>query len=168
MIEDGTAIGEGLATAVNRLRFSSAISKVIILLTDGVNNRGVIAPLTAAEIAKLYGIRVYTIGVGTIGKALTPVAVTQTGSYIYDYRDVEIDEILLKDVSKQTNGKYFRATNNQKLEEIYKEIDKLEKSKIDVMEFRKKTEEFLPLALIALALFIIELFARYLVYKSIP
>ena len=168
MVDDGTAIGEGLATAVNRLKKSAAVSKVIILLTDGVNNRGDIAPITAAELAKLYGIRVYTIGIGTMGKALSPVAMTQDGKYIYDYVDVEIDEPLLKQISDLTNGKYFRATNNEKLESIYKEIDKMEKSKIDVLEFRKKTEEFMPLALISLFFFLLELTARYLIYKSIP
>ncbi|NTW32488.1 MAG: VWA domain-containing protein [Bacteroidetes bacterium] len=166
MIEDGTAIGDGLATSVNRLKSSKAISKVVILLTDGINNQGVIDPMTAAEIAKLFGIRVYTIGVGTLGMAPYPFP-TPFGIQ-YQNVDVKIDEALLKQVAEQTNGKYFRATNKQKLQEIYKEIDKLEKSKIDVMEFRKKTEEFLPLALLALALFIIELFARYVVYKSIP
>ncbi len=168
MIEDGTAIGEGLATAVNRLRTSKAISKVIILLTDGINNRGVIDPSTAAEIAKLYGIRVYTIGVGTMGEALTPYAIQQNGELLYQYEKVEIDETLLKQIADTTNGKYFRATNNNKLVEIYKEIDKLEKSKIDVMEWSKKTEEFMPFALIALALFLLELVSRYIIYKSIP
>jgi Ca-activated chloride channel family protein len=166
MIDDGTAIGDGLATAVNRLRFSSAISKVIILLTDGVNNQGVIDPMTAAEIAKLYGIRVYTIGVGTMGTAPYPVK-TQFGMQ-YQNMEVEIDEALLKQIADLTNGKYFRATNNEKLEAIYKEIDKLEKSKIDVLEYSKKTEEFIPLLFIALALFLLEITARYLVYKSIP
>ena len=166
MIDDGTAIGDGLATSVNRLKKSAAISKVVILLTDGINNQGVIDPMTAAEIAKLYGIHVYTIGVGTLGMAPYPFK-TPFGIQ-YQNVDVKIDEALLKQVAEKTNGKYFRATNKAKLEEIYKEIDKLEKSKIDVLEFRKKTEEFLPLALIALIFFLLELSARYLVYKSIP
>ena len=166
MIDDGTAIGDGLATAVNRLRKSVAISKVIILLTDGINNQGAIDPMTAAEIAKLYGIRVYTIGAGTLGMAPYPFK-TPFGIQ-YQNVDVKIDEELLKQVAEKTNGKYFRATNKAKLEEIYQEIDKLEKSKIDVLEFRKKTEEFLPLALIALGLFLVELLARFLIYKSIP
>lgn len=166
MIDDGTAIGDGLATAVNRLRKSQAVSKVIILLTDGINNRGAIDPMTAAEISKLYGIRVYTIGVGTLGMAPYPFK-TPFGIQ-YQSVDVKIDEALLKQIAELTNGKYFRATNKQKLEEIYKGIDKLEKSKIDVMEFRKKTEEFMPLVLLALILFLIELTARYLVYRSIP
>jgi Ca-activated chloride channel family protein len=166
MIDDGTAIGDGLATAVNRLRTSKAVSKVIILLTDGINNQGAIDPMTAAEIAKLYGIRVYTIGVGTFGMAPYPFK-TPFGIQ-YQNVDVKIDEALLKQIAELTNGKYFRATNKQKLEDIYKEIDKLEKSKIDVMEFRKKTEEYMPLVLLALILFLIELTARYLIYRSIP
>jgi Ca-activated chloride channel family protein len=166
MIDDGTAIGDGLATAVNRLRTSAAVSKVIILLTDGINNMGVIDPMTAAEIAKLYGIRVYTIGIGTMGTA--PYPVNTPFGIQYQNVNVEIDEATLTQVAEKTNGKYFRATNNTKLAGIYKEIDKLEKSKIDVLEYRKKTEEFLPLALIALFFFLLELTARYLVYKSIP
>jgi Ca-activated chloride channel family protein len=167
MIDDGTAIGDGLATSVNRLRKSEAISKVVILLTDGINNQGVIDPLTAAEIAKLYGIRVYTIGIGTLGMAPYPFK-NSFGGITYQNVDVKIDEALLKQVAEKTSGKYFRATNKEKLEEIYKEIDKLEKSKIDVLEFRNKTEEFLPLLLVALALFMIELLSRFLIYRSIP
>jgi Ca-activated chloride channel family protein len=167
MIDDGTAIGDGLATSVNRLRKSEAISKVVILLTDGINNQGVIDPLTAAEIAKLYGIRVYTIGIGTLGMAPYPFK-NSFGGITYQNVDVKIDEALLKQVAEKTSGKYFRATNKEKLEEIYKEIDKLEKSKIDVLEFRSKTEEFLPLLLVALTLFVIELLSRFLIYRSIP
>ncbi len=165
MIHDGTAIGDGLATAVNRLKESEAISKVIILLTDGVNNSGSIDPVSAAEIAKLYGIRIYTIGVGTIGMAPYPVQ-TAFGT---EYRDVEvkIDEELLKQVTKMTDGKYFRATSNQKLREIYAEIDQLEKSKIDVTEFRRKTEEFFPLAIIAFALLALEFIFRKTIFKTI-
>jgi Ca-activated chloride channel family protein len=166
MIEDGTAIGDGLATAVNRLRESQAISKVIILLTDGNNNTGSIDPVSAAEIAKLYGIRIYTIGVGTYGTAPYPV---QTPFGIqYQNMEVTIDEDLLRQVASMTNGKYFRATSNQKLEEIYQEIDKLEKSKIDVTEFRKKHEEFLPLAVLALLLFTLEIFFRNTVFRRVP
>ncbi len=165
MIQDGTAIGDGLATAVNRLKESEAISKVIILLTDGVNNSGSIDPVSAAEIAKLYGIRIYTIGVGTIGMAPYPVQ-TAFGT---EYRDVEvkIDEGLLKQVTEMTDGKYFRATSNQKLREIYAEIDQLEKSKIDVTEFRRKTEEFFPLAIIAFALLALEFIFRKTIFKTI-
>lgn len=136
VVTEGTAIGMGLATAVNRLRESKTKSKVIILLTDGVNNQGKIHPITAAEIAKQFNIRVYTIGVGTNGKAKTPVAIDPfTNKYIYDYVDVEIDEKTLKDIAKMTGGKYFRATDNKKLEEIYNQIDKLEKDKIKTIEY---------------------------------
>ena len=153
MVEDGTAIGMGLATAVNRLKDSDAISKIIILLTDGVNNKGVVAPFTAAEIAKQFGIRVYTIGVGTEGYAPYPF---QT-PFGVQYQDVEvqIDEETLQNIATVTDGKYFRATNNSKLKEIYKDIDKLEKSKIQVTEFHKRSEEFSTFAIPA---FIILLF----------
>ena len=158
MVEDGTAIGMGLATAVNRLKDSDAISKVIILLTDGVNNKGVVAPFTAAEIAKKFGIRVYTIGVGTEGYAPYPF---QTPFGI-QYQDVEvqIDEETLQNIATVTDGKYFRATNNSKLKEIYKDIDELEKSKIEITEFHKRSEEFsnfaIPAFLILLFGFILE------------
>ena len=166
MIEDGTAIGDGLATAVNRLKDSKAISKVIILLTDGVNNTGSLDPLSAAEIAKIYGVRIYTIGVGSMGTAPYPV---QT-PYGLRYQDMEvkIDEDLLKGVADMTDGKYFRATSNKKLKAIYEEIDKMEKSKIDVTEFRKKKEEFLPLAFIALGLFVLEILLRNTVFRTLP
>jgi len=166
MIDDGTALGDGLATAINRLRGSKAVSKVIILLTDGVNNMGSLDPRSASEIAKLYGIRIYTVGIGTIGQAPYPV---QTPYGIQtQMMKVEIDEPLLIEIAKATDGKYFRATNNAKLRAIYKEIDKMEKSKIDVTEFRKKKEEFLPLVLIALILVGMELLLRYAYLKNIP
>lgn len=166
MIEDGTALGDGLATAVNRLRKSDAISKVIILLTDGVNNMGSIDPASAAEIAKLYGIRIYTIGVGSRGLAPYPV---QTPFGIR-YQDVEvkIDEKLLQRVANMTDGIYFRATNKKNLTDIYKEIDKLEKSKIDVTEFSKKHEEFLSIALLALVLLLAEALLRNTVFRTVP
>jgi len=166
MLEDGTAIGDGLGTAVSRIKESKAISRVIILLTDGVNNRGSIDPLSAAEIAKLYKVRVYTIGVGTKGMAPYPFK-TPFGTQ-YQNIPVEIDEALLKQISDMTGGRYFRATGNSKLTEIYKEIDKMEKSRIDVMEFRKKYEEFLPLALIALALFFLEILLRNTFLRTTP
>jgi Ca-activated chloride channel family protein len=151
---------------VNRLRESQAISKVIILLTDGQNNAGSLDPMSAAEIAKIYGIRIYTIGVGTYGYAPYPV---QTPFGIqYQNMEVKIDEDLLKKMADMTNGKYFRADNNQKLEEIYREIDQLEKSKIDVTEFQKKHEEFLPLALLALILFGLETLMRNTIFRSLP
>ncbi|MCD4665149.1 MAG: VWA domain-containing protein [Bacteroidales bacterium] len=166
MIEDGTAIGDGLATSVNRLKDSKAVSKVIILLTDGVNNMGSLDPLSSAEIAKIFGIRIYTIGVGTEGTAPYPV---QTPFGIQtQHVEVKIDEGLLQEVAEQTDGRYFRATSNRKLREIYEEIDHLEKSKIDVTEFRKKTEEFLPFALLAFILITLEVFLRFTIFRTIP
>jgi Ca-activated chloride channel homolog len=165
MIEDGTAIGMGLATAVNRIKDSKAKSKVIILLTDGVNNRGEIAPSTAADIAKTFGIRVYTIGVGTQGTAPYPV---QT-PYGIQYQDmpVEIDEGILQEIAQKTGGKYFRATDNDKLTQVYKEIDKLEKSKIDVKQFSRKEEKYLIPAVIAFFLLLFEIAARNTIFKNL-
>ncbi|OFY13984.1 MAG: aerotolerance regulator BatA [Bacteroidetes bacterium GWF2_29_10] len=166
MIEDGTAIGSGLATAVSRLRNSSAKSKVIILLTDGVNNRGVIAPSTAAEIARSMGVRVYTIGVGTYGMAPYPF---QTPFGIqYQNVEVEIDEGILKEISKMTGGTYYRANNKNKLKEIYSEIDKLEKSKIEVTEFHRKKELFLTFLLIGFLFLVIEVILKYTYLKKLP
>jgi len=165
MIEDGTAIGMGLATAVNRIKDSEAKSKVIILLTDGVNNRGEIAPATAAGIAKTYGIRVYTIGVGTQGMAPYPV---QTPFGIqYQNMPVEIDEAILQEISQATGGKYFRATDNDKLVQVYNEIDKLEKSKIDVKQFSRKEEKFLIPSLIAFCLLILEVLIRNTLFRNL-
>jgi len=166
MIEDGTAIGDGLATAISRLQNSEAISKVIILLTDGVNNSGSVDPLSAAEIAKMFGIRVYTIGVGSRGYAPYPVQ-TIYGIQMQQM-EVQIDEELLQQIALQTDGRYFRAENNEKLREIYDEIDALEKSKIDVQEFKRKHEMFLPFALIAIAAFMIEMLLRYLYFRKLP
>jgi Ca-activated chloride channel homolog len=166
MIDDGTAIGDGLATAVSRLKESNALSKVIILLTDGVNNMGALDPQSAAEIASIYGIRIYTIGAGTIGYAPAPVR-TPFGMQ-YQQMEVKIDETLLKKISSMTNGKYFRATNKKKLEEIYKEIDRLEKSKIDVTEFRRKNEEYLLFALIGVILLGLEFILRYTLLRTLP
>jgi len=166
MIEDGTAIGNGLATAVARLKESTAISKVVILLTDGENNRGEIAPVTAAELAKTYGIRVYTVGVGTIGTAPYPMQ-TPFGVQVRDV-EVKIDEQTLQKIASTTDGEYFRATNNNKLAEIYKEIDKLEKSKIDVKEFSKKEEEYLKYALAGAFLLLMALFLKTTIFRNIP
>jgi Ca-activated chloride channel family protein len=157
IVEQGTAIGMGLATAINRLRESEAPSKVIILLTDGVNTHGKIHPLNATEIAKEFNIRVYTIGVGTNGKAKTPVAIDPfSGKYIYDLVDVEIDEKTLKTIALETGGKYFRATDNNKLKEVYKEINELEKAKIKTIEYDidlpEKANVFIVLGLIFLLL----------------
>jgi Ca-activated chloride channel family protein len=165
MIEDGTAIGNGLATAVNRIKDSEAKSKVIILLTDGVNNRGEIAPATAAGIAKTFGIRVYTIGVGTQGMAPYPVQ-TPFGMQFRDMQ-VEIDENILKEIAANTGGKYYRATDNNKLMQVYSEIDKLEKSKIDVRQFSRKEEKYLVPAIIALILLALEMIARNTIFKSL-
>ena len=165
LIDDGTAIGDGLATAISRLKDSEAISKVVILLTDGMNNAGSVDPYTAAEIAKLYGIRVYTIGVGSYGTAPYPVQ-TPFGTQIQQMK-VEIDEKLLASVAGMTGGKYFRATSNQKLDEIYEEIDKLERSKIEVTEFRRLHEEFYPLVAWALALLLLEFLLRKTIFRTL-
>lgn len=166
MLEDGTAIGMGLATSVSRLKDSKAKSKVIILLTDGVNNKGDISPLTAAEIARTFGIRVYTIGVGTMGKAPYPFR-TPFGIQ-YQQVDVQIDEDVLRQIAQLTGGKYFRATNNQKLKEIYKEIDTLEKTKIDIRKFSEKQEEYLPLAIAAMLLLTMEILLRNTILRTLP
>ena len=166
LIEDGTAIGDGLATAISRLKDSEAISKVIILLTDGMNNAGSVDPYTAAEIAKLYGIRVYTIGVGTYGMAPYP-AKTPFGTTVMQQIKVEIDEKLLTTIANSTGGKYFRANNNKKLDEIYQEIDKLERSKIEVTEFRRLHEEFDPLVAWALALLLLEFLLRKTIFRTL-
>ena len=164
IIEDGTAIGVGLATAINRIKDSDAISKVIILLTDGVNNRGSIDPMTAAEIAKTFGIRVYTIGVGSRGYADYPVQ-TPFGTR-YQKMEVEIDEALLQQIAELTGGHYFRAVDNTSLQQVYGEIDKLEKSKIETREHSKRDEVFMSWAMAALVLIGIELLLRYLFMKN--
>ena len=169
LIEDGTAIGNGLATAINRLRESEAKSKVIILLTDGVNNRGEIAPQTAAEIAKAQGIRVYTIGVGTEGMAPYPavdIYGTPTGGTVM--AKVEIDEKTLRSIAEQTGGQYFRATDKAKLKAIYDQINQLEKSKVEVTEHVTYHEQFLLWALAGLGLLVLEFLFSNLVLKRIP
>ncbi len=166
MIEDGTAIGSGLATAVNRIKDSKAKSKVIILLTDGSNNRGQVAPITAGEIAKTFGIRVYTIGVGTRGKAPYPFQ-TPYGIQYQDI-DVDIDEPTLEQIANITGGAYFRATDNAALQAIYQEIDQLEKTKIHVNEFSKKEEMYHWFVLAMLVCLLGEMLLRQTVFKSIP
>ena len=166
MIEDGTAIGLGLANAVNRLKDSDAKSKVVILLTDGVNTAGSIPPATAAEIAQAFGVRVYTVGVGTNGTAPIPVK-NQFGQVQMQNMEVNIDENTLIEIAEMTDGRYFRATDNNKLKEVYRQIDKLEKSKINVTEFRKKSEEFKPWGLLALLLLLTEFMLRNTWFKSI-
>lgn len=166
MIEDGTAIGLGLANAVNRLRESQAKSKVVILLTDGDNNRGDIAPVTAGELAQTLGIRVYTIGVGSYGMVNIPVQ-TPIGRQ-YQQIDSSFDEEPLQEIAQLTGGKYFRATNNEKLRSIYTEIDKMEKTKINVREFSKKHEEFFLFALAGLILLVIEIILRNAYLRKLP
>lgn len=166
MDEDGTAIGMGLANAVNRLKDSQAKSKVIILLTDGTNNRGEIDPMTASELAKAYGIRVYTIGVGTKGEAPYPV---QTIFGIQKQMvPVEIDEETLEAIAEKTGGHYFRATNNNSLKAIYNDIDKMEKTKIKVTEHTSKNEEYLPYAIAAILLLLLEILLRNTILRHIP
>ena len=166
MMEDGTAIGMGLANAISRLKDSKAKSKVIILLTDGSNNAGDISPLTAAEIAKSFGIRVYTIGVGTNGQARYPMTVAGHTQYVNI--PVEIDTKTLAYIAGTTNGDLYRATDNSKLREVYQEIDKLEKTKMNVKEYSKRYEAFLPFALAACLLLLLELLLRETILKKIP
>lgn len=166
ILVNGTAIGMGLATSVNRIKDSKALSKVIILLTDGVNNAGFIDPKIASELAVEYGIKVYTIGVGSNGMALSPVNVLPNGGFQYGMQKVEIDENLLKEIASTTGGKYFRATNNEKLEEIYKEIDSLEKTEVEEFKYYNYQENFRMLVLIAGFLLLLELFLRFTIFRS--
>jgi Ca-activated chloride channel family protein len=166
LIEDGTAIGMGLATAVNRLKDSRAKSKVIILLTDGVNNSGFIDPKIAAELAVEYNIKTYTIGLGSNGTARAPVGILPNGQFQYGMTKVEIDEVLLKEIAATTGGQYFRATDNRKLEEVYAEINKLEKTEIEEFKYYNYQERFRPLILWALVLIFLEWLLRNTLFKS--
>jgi Ca-activated chloride channel family protein len=166
LLEDGTAIGSGLATSVDRLRNSKSKSKVVILLTDGMNNGGLIDPSTALEIAKTFHVKVYTIGVGTDGYAPTPVS-TPLGIVMQNQK-VSIDEKLLQNIATQTGGKYFRATDNKSLEEIYNEIDKMEKSKVEITTFHHYSEKFYPFIFAAMALLFVEIILRYTLFKKFP
>ena len=166
LIEDGTAIGMGLANAVSRLKDSKAKSKVVILLTDGSNNRGDISPMTAAEIAKSLGIRVYTIGVGTNKVAPYPMVVA--GGVQYVNIPVEIDSKTLSEIAAATDGDFYRATNNRELQNIYKEIDKLEKSKLSVKTYSKKYDAYQPFAMVAILLLLLEIFLRITVFRKLP
>jgi len=168
LLEDGTAIGMGLASAVNRVKESEAKSKVIILLTDGVNNSGYIKPMTAAEIAKQLNTKVYTIGVGSRGQALSPVQRRSDGRYIFGMANVEIDERLLNEIAVLTDGKYYRATNEESLQQIYDEIDQLEKTEIEISVFKRYSEEYRPFALMALVLVLIEVLLRMTIFKTMP
>lgn len=167
IIDDGTAIGMGLATSVNRLKDSKAKSKVIILLTDGVNNSGFIDPSTAADLASTYGIKTYTIGLGTNGNARAPVALNPNGSFRFGITKVEIDEDLLNEVADKTGGKYFRSTDNRKLEEIYEEINKLEKTEVEEIKYSDIDEKYRPFALLAFVLISLELFLKYVIFRSV-
>ena len=166
VLQDGTAIGIGLATAINRLKDSKTKSKIIILLTDGVNNLGSLDPISAAEIAKEYGIKVYTVGVGTNGMANFPVAKDANGNIVFQPQKVEIDEKLMQEIATTTNGKYFRATDNKKLEAIYDEIDRLEKSKITENRFMMFDEQFRPWLLIGMFLLALEMILSRTIFKS--
>lgn len=165
-LNDGTAIGMGLATSVNRLKESKALSKVIILLTDGVNNSGFIEPQTAADLAVEFGIKTYTIGIGTNGNAMTPIAYNADGSFRYGMREVEIDESLLKSIAETTGGQYFRATDNKKLEAIYEEINKLEKTEVEEFKYYKYEEKFRPWVYLAGVLLLLEWLARNTLFRS--
>lgn len=166
LIEDGTAIGMGLANAVSRLKDSKAKSKVVILLTDGSNNRGDLSPMTAAEIAKSFGIRVYTIGVGTNKVAPYPMPVA--GGVQYVNIPVEIDTKMLSDIAAATDGDFYRATNNKELQQIYKEIDKLEKSKLNVKKYSKRYEAYQPYAMAAIILLLLEILLKITVFRKLP
>lgn len=166
VLENGTAIGSGLATAVNRLKDSEAESKVIILLTDGVNNSGFIDPKTASELAVEFGIKVYTIGVGSNGMALSPVAISRSGKIQFGRVQVEIDEELLRQIASSTGGQYFRATDNEKLEAIYEEIDSLEKTEIEEFRYYNYDEKYRPLVLLAGGLLLFEILLRLTMFRS--
>lgn len=166
MLADGTAIGMGLATAVSRIKESKAKSKVIILLTDGMNNYGAISPEKAAELAQTFGVRVYTIGVGTQGVAQIPVQ-TALGVRMQEM-EVKIDEVLLQSIADKTGGKYFRATNNKSLEAIYGEIDEMEKTIMEVRHYTQRTDEYFPCALAALVLLMLEVVLRNTLFRTIP
>ncbi|MBL4662346.1 MAG: VWA domain-containing protein [Flavobacteriaceae bacterium] len=166
IIEGGTAIGMGLATSVNRLKDSRAKSKVIILLTDGVNNSGAIDPKIASELAVEFGIKVYTIGLGTNGTAVSPIGILPNGKFQYGNMPVQIDEELLMEIAKTTGGEYFRAISTTRLKEIYEQINKLEKTEIEEFKFKSYDEKFRPIVLFALILLGMELLLRYTLFKS--
>ncbi len=168
VLKDGTAIGMGLAAAVNRIKDGAAKSKVVILLTDGDNNSGYIKPMTATEIAKEFGIKVYTIGIGSKGEALMPIQKLGNGQYIYDKVPVVFDEALLKKIAEITGGKYFRATSDQSLERIYAEIDQLEKTELEVTSIKRESEAFHIFALLAIVLLALEISMRYTIFRTIP
>ncbi|HAY36735.1 MAG TPA: aerotolerance regulator BatA [Bacteroidetes bacterium] len=168
VIEDGTAIGTALAMAVNRLKDTEAKSKVVILITDGENNSGQIEPLDAAQLAALESIRVYTVGVGSVGKAKSPVRKRPNGTFIYDWVEVNIDEGTLQRIAQETGGRYFRATSGDKLREVYEEIDMLEKTRFNVFRYNKRTEEFPLIGWLAMLLLGAEAFLRHVIFRSLP
>ncbi len=167
-LDDGTAIGDGIATAINRIKDGKAKSKSIILLTDGSNNTGVVAPLTAAQIAQKYGIKIYTIGVGTNGTALYPVAMDYSGHIQYERLPVVIDEATLKKIASSTGGKYFRATNKGVLKQVFSEIDRLEKTRMDVRNFSHTEDNYMPWAWLLLVLLFLDSLINYVVLRRIP
>jgi Ca-activated chloride channel family protein len=166
VLQDGTGIGMGLTTAINRLKDSKAKSKIVILMTDGVNNAGFIEPQTASDIAQQYGIKVYTIGIGSNGMADFPYAIAPNGQFLFRMMKVEIDESLLRSIAKNTGGKYFRANSNQKLEAIYNEINKLETTEIQELKFYDYDEKFRPFALFAGLLLLLEIGLRNTLFRS--
>ncbi len=168
LLEDGTAIGMGLASAVNRLKDSEAKSKVVILLTDGVNNSGYIKPMTAAEIAQELDTKVYTIGIGTRGQALSPVSRRSDGRYIFGMANVEIDERLLNEIAQMTGGKYYRATDQTSLEAIYEEIDQLEKTEMEITTYRRYSEEFRRFLIFAIGLMGTDMVLRWTFFRRLP
>lgn len=168
VLEDGTAIGDGITTAINRIKSGKAKSKSIILLTDGSNNTGVVAPFTASQIAKKQGIKIYTIGVGTNGSALYPVQMDYSGNIQYQRMPVVIDEATLQKIATSTGGKYFRATSKSMLKDIFKEIDSLEKSRINVRNFSHTEDNYMPWAIALLLLLLIEFVSKYTIMRHIP
>ena len=168
MLEDGTAIGDGLATAINRIKDGKAKSKSIILLTDGSNNTGIVAPLTAADIAKQYGIKVYTIGVGTMGSALFPVGINYYGKIEYQQLPVVIDETTLRSIANKTGGKYFRATSKNVLKDIFSEIDKLEKTELDIRKYNQTQDDYMLWAWLLLIFVGADILIRHTLLRSIP
>jgi Ca-activated chloride channel homolog len=167
-LEDGTAIGMGLATAVNRLKDIKSKSKVIILLTDGVNNAGYFDPKIATQMAKTLGIRVYSIGVGSQGVAQVPVGKDNNGNYVFDYNTVEIDEDLLQKIAMETDGKYYRATNRTQLEKIYAEINALEKSKVEIKQYKRMKDVYKSFLMAAACILLLEIILRYSIFRTIP
>ncbi len=167
ILEEGTAIGMGLATAVNRIQSSNSKSKIIILMTDGKNNRGYFSPEQAMELAKTLGVKVYTIGIGTNGEAMTPTEI-RDGKYIFTLQPVEIDEVLLQKIADQTHGLYYRATTSSDLDRIYGQIDQLEKSYIEANAFHRRTEAYGGWLLIGATFILLELLLRYTIFRTIP